>query len=282
MKPERDSASPGDRAWPRESAVLPTLHATAVVDPRAQLGEGVVVGPYCVVGPDVVVGRDTVLLSHVVLVGPLVIGERCALHPFAVVGGPAQVRVGAGERAHGSVLLGDDVVVRENVTIHRGTEGRTTTVGSSTLLMVSSHVGHDARVGRSVVVANGVQLAGHAEIEDFVTFGGLAGVAQHVRVGESAFVAAGAMCEADVPPYVIVQGDRARVRALNKVGLSRRSVPPSSVAALELAFRRLFVRRGDTRARVLASFADGVQDPYVSRLVAFVAAPRKVTEIKGK
>lgn len=267
MTLERDPSGADKRS--KKGSRASSLHPTAVVDPRAQLGEGVVIGPYCVVGPDVVVGRDTVLVSHVVLSGPAVLGERCILHPFSVVGGPAQVRANSEPEPQGSVLLGDDVVVRESVTIHRGTSGRTTTLGARVLLMVGAHVGHDARVGSSVVVANGVQIAGHAEIADFVTFGGLAGVAQHVRIGESAFVAAGAMCEADVPPFVIVQGDRARIRALNKVGLTRRGLPTASIEALEAAFRRLFVRRGSTRAEVLATFGE-VTDPYVEKLVTFV------------
>jgi len=258
----------------------PSLHPTAVVDPRARLAAGVVVGPYCVIGPEVAVGQDSVLVSHVVISGPAVLGERCIVHPFAVVGGPAQVRAG-GARPQGSVLLGADVVVREGATVHRGTDGRTTSVGAGTLLMAQSHVGHDAKVGSHVVVANGVQLAGHVEVEDHVTFGGLSGVAQHVRVGESAFVAAGAMCESDVPPFVIVQGDRARVRALNKVGLARRGFSEAEVRELERVFRKLFVRSPSTRAEVLAGLA-GVESPYAKRLVDAVAKRRQVPEIAGK
>ena len=121
--------------------------------------------------------------------------------------------------------IGERNVFREHVTVHRGTDGRTTRIGSNNLFMVGAHVAHDVVVGSHCVFANAVQLAGHAVVEDWVTFGGLRGVAQFVRVGESAFVAAGAVCERDVPPFVIVQGDRARVRALNVVGLQRRGVP---------------------------------------------------------
>ncbi len=243
------------------------VHPTAVVDARASLGPGVVIGPYCVVGAEVSLGRDTTLLAHVSLSGPTRVGERCILHPFAAVGGAPQMRGESGGAASGTLALGDDVVIREHATVHRGTEGRATTVGSRVLLMVGAHVGHDARVGDDVVIANGVQLAGHAVVEDFVTFGGLAGVAQHVRIGESAFVAAGAMCEADVPPFVIVQGDRARVRALNKVGLARRGVPAASVRALERAFREVYGRRAVTHLEaVRALVPDG--DVFVARLRA--------------
>ena len=289
MKRTRESVGAGvssahDRERSREGSA-PSVHGTAVVDARAQLGDGVVVGPYCVIGPEVVVGRDSVLMSHVVLSGPLVLGERCMMHPFSVVGGAPQVRADDEARARGaasgSVALGDDVTVREGVTVHRGTEGRITTVGSRVLLMAQAHVGHDARLGSSVVVANGVQLAGHAVIEDYVTFGGLAGVAQHVRIGESAFVAAGAMCEVDVPPFVIVQGDRARVRALNKIGLARRGTPAASIKALEHAFRHLYVKRGVTRLEALATIGV-VTDPYVARLLAFVQDTRQIPAIQGK
>jgi UDP-N-acetylglucosamine acyltransferase len=154
--------------------------------------------------------------------------------------------------------------------VHRGTEGRATAIGDDNLFMVGSHVAHDARVGSFGTFANGVQLAGHARIEDHVTFGGLSGVAQFVVVGQSAFVAAGAMCERRVPPFVIVQGDRARARALNVVGLRRRGVPEGSIERLLAAFRLLF---GKTpRATALPSVPRG--DPYVDALLdALVAGP---------
>jgi UDP-N-acetylglucosamine acyltransferase len=132
--------------------------------------------------------------------------------------------------------------------------------------MVASHVAHDCVVGSHCVVANGVQLAGHAVLEDWVTLGGLSGVAQFVRVGESAFVAAMSAVERDVPPFVIVQGDRARVRAINVVGLRRRSVPEGSIAALERAARMLWLSRR-TRAESTETLRDDA-DPWVRRLVA--------------
>jgi UDP-N-acetylglucosamine acyltransferase len=241
------------------------IHPTAVVDPRAELGEGVEVGPYAVVGAGVQLGRGTRLLSHAVVEGPAQLGEENVVHPFAVIGGaPQHKRQPAG--ASSRLVVGDRNVFREHVTVHRGTDGRATTLGSHNLLMVGVHVAHDVSVGSSVTIANGVQLAGHTVIADHATFGGLAGLAQFVRVGESAFVAAGAMCEKDVPPFVIVQGDRARVRALNVVGLRRRGVPEESIAALRLAFRAVFGGEGP-RARALAGIARG--DRFVE---AFVAA----------
>ncbi len=250
------------------------LHPTAIVDPRADLAADVEIGPYCIVGAGVVLGEGTRLVAHVVVEGPTTIGRWNVVHPFAVIGGTPQHKRAPTEGAHQAAVIGDSNVIREHVTVHRGTGhggGGVTRVGSSNLLMVGCHVAHDVVVGSHVTVANGVQLAGHAHIEDHATFGGLSGVAQFVRVGESAFVAAGAMCEKDVPPFVIVQGDRARVRALNEVGLRRRGAPEASIAALQRAYRALFV---STRPRAEALRDIPRDDPFVARLLEALAPPR--------
>jgi UDP-N-acetylglucosamine acyltransferase len=231
------------------------IHPTAVVDPRAELARDVEVGPYCLVGPGVRIGSGTRLLGHVVVRGRTHIGSANVFHPFSVIGGEPQLRklplVGHESRAvagepparSSSLVIGDDNVFREHVTVNVSSGEVPTSIGAKNLFMAGAHVAHDVRVGSHCVVANAVQLAGHVLVEDWVTFGGLSGVAQHLRIGQSAFVAAGAMCERDVPPFVIVQGDRARVRALNVVGLERRGVPAGSIAALKKAFGRTFVRR---------------------------------------
>jgi UDP-N-acetylglucosamine acyltransferase len=232
------------------------VHATAVVDPSARLGRDVFVGPFAVVGADVEIGDGTRLLAHAVVLGPSVLGRENVIHAFAVVGGAPQLKRQNGDQGS-RLLLGDRNIVREHATIHRGSDAGLTRVGDDNLFMVGAHVSN-------VTLANGAQLAGHAVVEDYVTFGGLSGVAQFVRVGESAFVAAGAMCERNVPPFVIVQGDRAKVRALNVVGLRRRGVPDVSIERLSVAYRTLFGGREPLEqalARVDRS------DPYVARLV---------------
>ena len=237
------------------------IHATAVVDPRAEIAENVEIGPYCVVGPGARIARENKLLSHVVVSGKISIGERNIFHPFAVVGSAPQMK-----RDHsgvGTTEIGEGNEFREHVTVHAGTDSGVTKIGSKNLFMVGAHVAHDVTIGSSCVFANSVQLAGHVTVEDFAAFGGLAGVAQFATIGESAFVAAGAMCERDVPPFVVVQGDRARARAINKVGLRRRGIAQPSIAALVRAFHILFnlKNRNDERLSVLA------KDPLVARLV---------------
>ena len=245
---------------------MPTVHPSAVIGPRTELASDVVVGPYAIVEGSTVLSQGCVVHAHAVLRGTTRLGARNVVHPFAVVGAPAQLKGDAGGEAR--VEAGDDNVFREHVTVHGGTEGRTTRIGSGNLFMVGAHVAHDAVVGSRCVLSNGAQLAGHAIVEDWVTFGGLSGVTQFVRVGESAFVAATAACERDVPPFVIVQGDRARVRGLNLVGLRRRGVPEESIRSLQRIFRLVWPSKSP-RAEVLRSLQDE-SDPYARRLVEWL------------
>lgn len=251
--------------------IQPKIHPTAVVDARAELASDVEVGPYCVVGPGVRIDEGSRLLGHVVISGHSVIGKNNVFHPFSVIGGDPQIRktaarVDDGSARASSLVVGADNVFREHVTVSVSSGPAPTSIGAKNLFMAGAHVAHDVVVGSHCVVANAVQLAGHVVVEDWVTFGGLSGVAQHLRVGQSAFVAAGAMCERDVPPFVIVQGDRARVRALNVVGLERRGVALESIARLKKAFARTFVRRP-----LDVGFEDAVHgldrsDPFVDAL----------------
>lgn len=240
------------------------VHAAAIVDRRAELAEDVVVGPYAVVEAGVILGQGCVLHAHAVIRGPARLGPRNVVHPFAVVGGEPQAK----RHLQGPAVIevGVQNVFREHVTAHGGTDGQATRIGDDNLFMVGSHVGHDVVVGSHCVFANSVQLAGHAVVEDWVTFGGLSGVTQHVRVGESAFVAATSACEYDVPPFVVVQGGRARIRGVNVVGLRRRGIPEEHIAALRRAVYALWQSRA-TRAEARRALA-GHEDPYVRRLLS--------------
>ncbi|MFM7201283.1 MAG: acyl-ACP--UDP-N-acetylglucosamine O-acyltransferase [Myxococcota bacterium] len=235
-------------------------HPTALIHPDAQLHPTVFVGPYCIVGPQVRVGAHTRLHAHVVLEGPVELGENNQLYPFCCLGQPAQVR---GEnmlsRVGGRLVVGDFNIIREYVTLHRGSEaGRgETRLGSRCYLMVSSHVAHDCDVGDEVVMANGVSLAGHVEVAGQVTFGGLAGIHQGVRVGRLSMVAAGAMVSQDVPPFCLVQGDRARLRGLNLVGLRRAGFSSECISGLKRLYRQHFLSRGGGSRSEAAAFPEG-------------------------
>jgi UDP-N-acetylglucosamine acyltransferase len=245
-------------------------HETAIIDRRAELADDVVVGPYAIVEAGVVLGQGCALHAHAVVRGPAMLGARNIVHPFAVVGGEPQAKRHAEGPAR--IEVGVDNVYREHVTAHGGTDGRATRIGDDNLFMVGSHVAHDVTIGSHCAFANAVQLAGHAVVEDWVTFGGLSGVTQYVRVGESAFVAAASACERDVPPFVVVQGDRARVRGVNVVGLRRRGVPEKSISALGSAVHELWLSRS-TRAEAIRVL-EARDDPYVRRLLSSLKQER--------
>ena len=246
------------------------VHPMAVVDPDAHLDDDVEVGPFCVVGSGVVLGAGTRLLAHVVLLGPTQLGQNNVIHPFVALGGAPQDRSYRGEPTR--LWVGDGNEFREHVTVHRGTtkDQGLTRLGHHSLYMAGCHVAHDVTVGDHVTLANATLLGGHVVVGDHVATGGHTAIQPFVRLGESCFLAGGAMVERDVPPFVIAAGDRARVRALNRVGLARRDVPPASMEALHDAFRLLF-GGSLTRAQALAQLT-GTTDPWVRRLVDFLAA----------
>jgi UDP-N-acetylglucosamine acyltransferase len=244
------------------------VHATAIVDARAEVADDVVIGPYAVVEAGVILASGCILHPHAVVRGPTSLGPHNTIHPFAVIGGEPQAKRHSGGPS--PLLVGEGNVFREHVTVHGGTEGRSTQIGSQNLFMVGVHVAHDVHISSHSVFANSAQLAGHAVIDDWVTFGGLSGVAQHVRVGESAFVAAAAACERAVPPFVVVQGDRARIRGVNAVGLRRRAVPEGSIRALRRAVRALCLSRTPQSETIAA--LEAMKDPYVAKLVAALKA----------
>lgn len=240
------------------------IHPTAIVEEGAELGEGTSVGPYAIVGRGARVGRRCRLHAHAIVGEGASIGDENQLFSFAVIGGAPQHKRHVG--APIPAVIGDRNTFREHVTVHAGTE-RATSIGSENLFMVGAHVGHDARVGSRCTFANGVALAGHVDVEDDVTFGGLAAVAQFLRVGQGAFVAGGSMVERDIPPFVIAQGDRARVRVLNVVGLRRMGVAEGSIAEIERVFRALWI--GKRRAHEVTT-----TDPLAQRLIAARTSPR--------
>jgi UDP-N-acetylglucosamine acyltransferase len=250
--------------------VATTVHPLALVASDAQLGAGVHVGPFAIVEPSVSLGPGTRIDAHAIVRSGTRMGARNVVHPYAVIGGDPQERTYAGEPTQ--LVVGDGNTFREHVTVHRGSPkgGGLTRIGDGNLFMAGAHVAHDCIVGDRVELANAVLLGGHARLGDGVVVGGAAAIGPFLEVGARAFVAAGAMVEQPVPPFVIVAGDRARVRALNRVGLARAGVEAESRAALEHAFRSIF-RRGAARAVAAARFLEDA-DPLVRELAAFVVA----------
>jgi UDP-N-acetylglucosamine acyltransferase len=248
------------------------IHPLSLIEPGAALGDGVTVGPFAVIEAGAEVGDGCRIEAHAVILSGATLGRGNVVHPFAVIGGAPQDRRYAGEPTR--LVIGDKNVFREHVTAHRGTSqgGGVTRIGSHGLFMAGAHVAHDCAVGSGVTLANGTLLAGHVIVGDHVVTGGHVAVAPFVRIGPRAFLAGGAMVERDVPPFVIAAGDRARVRALNRVGLSRGGVPEASRVALKRAFNALFVS-GAPRAEAALVLRED-QDPFVRELAAFILASR--------
>lgn len=248
------------------------IHPTAVVSPGARLGANVKIGPYTVVGEDVVLGDGVELLSHVAVAGRTEIGADSRIFPFASIGHRPQDLKYGGEPSR--LIIGERCTIRENVTINPGTAGggMETRIGNDCLLMASSHVAHDCRLGNHVVLANYVGLAGHSSIGDYVAFGGMCAVHQFVRIGSHAFIGAQSMIDADVIPYGMAVGNRARLAGLNLVGLKRRKFDREAIHTLRAAYRMVFSSEGTLRERVEDAATMFKNEPLVQDVVNFIAA----------
>ena len=217
-----------------------TVHATAIVDPQARLGDRVEIGPYCIVGPDVELGDGVILHSHVVVAGRTKIGARTQIFPFASIGHRPQDVKYAGEPSE--LIIGSDSMLREHVTMNPGTEGggMITRVGDRGLFMMGAHVAHDCQIGDRVILANNATLGGHVVVEDDAIIGGLSAVHQFVRIGRHAMIGGMSGVEHDVIPYGLATGERARLQGLNLVGLKRHGLGRADIRTLSEAYARLF------------------------------------------
>jgi UDP-N-acetylglucosamine acyltransferase len=248
------------------------IHPTALVEPGAELGEGVEVGPYCIVGARAKLGDRTRLVSHAVIEGDTRIGPESVVYPFAVLGGAPQHLAHRGEDTR--LEIGARNVMREHVTMHAGTVmgGGVTRVGSDGLFMVNTHVAHDCVVGDRVAMANNASLGGHVQVGDFVFVGGLAGVHQHTRIGRYAFIGASAMVTKDVIPFGSVWGNHAHLEGLNLVGLKRRGFPRDTINDLRSAYRLLFGPEGTFQERLEDAARVYAASPEVREIVDFIRA----------
>jgi UDP-N-acetylglucosamine acyltransferase len=245
------------------------VHSTAYVDPRAQLGAGVVVGPGCIIEGPVVVGAGTRLMAYVQLQAPLTLGLNNTVYPFACLGfNPQDRHFGPEDTGHG-VAIGDDNVLRESVTINGGTEAATR-LGSGNYLMAMSHLGHDCAVGDHNTFANGAMLAGHVHLADRVNLGGNAGVHQFCRVGRLAMIAGNEGISRDLPPFCLVRHSR-RVCGLNLVGL-RRAGLRDHIHPLKRAFTLLYKSGLTTPGALQRIETELADDPLCLELVHFIRA----------
>ena len=234
---------------------MSNIHPTAIIEDGAQVGQDVIIGPYCCIGGDVSLGDGTKLESHVAISGITSVGAGTHIFPFASIGHNPQDLKYHGEPSR--LEIGSNNVIREHVTMNPGTEGGglLTKVGDNCLFMMASHVAHDCQVGDSVILVNNATLGGHVEIGDFAIVGGLSAVHQFVRIGRHAMIGGCSGVENDVIPYGSIVGNRAHLSGLNLVGLKRRGFSRDVIHDLRKAYRLLFSQEG-TQTERMADVSD--------------------------
>jgi UDP-N-acetylglucosamine acyltransferase len=251
------------------------VHATAIVESGARLGEGVRIGPFCLVGSQVALGDEVALESHVVVTGRTTIGARTRIFPFASIGHQPQDLKYKGEPS--TLEVGAECIIREGVTLNPGTEGggMQTVIGDRCAFLANSHVGHDCRVGSNVIFSNNVMLAGHVTVGDYAILGGGAAVIQFSRVGAHAFLGGMSGLENDLIPYGMALGNRAHLSGLNIIGLQRRGFSREDIHSLRRAYRALFADEGTLLERVDDVEKEFAGHPIVKEIVAFIRAGGK-------
>jgi UDP-N-acetylglucosamine acyltransferase len=215
------------------------IHSTALVDPKARLGEGVSVGPYSIVDGDVTIGDGTSIGAHCLITGRTVIGKKNRIFTGAVVGSEPQDVKYHGEETY--LEIGDENIIREYATLNPGTgEGSRTVVGNDNWIMIQAHVGHNCVIHNHVKLANGVMLGGHAVIEDYATVGGGTPVHQYVRIGKYAMIGGGFRVVQDVVPFMIAGDEPLKIYGLNQIGLERSQFSKETIETLKKAHKVIF------------------------------------------
>lgn len=250
------------------------IHPTAIVSPEAVIGEGVSIGPYSIVDGGACVGDGTVIEAFVHLTSWVEVGRNCHIFEHTVLGNPPQDHDFDGEKSY--VRIADEVIIRENVTIHRATgEGQETSVGRGTMLMEGCHLGHNVRVGEFCNLTNKVGLSGHVQMGDYVVVGGFTGFHQFVRIGSYAMVGGMVRAVMDIPPYSLVAGNPASMTGLNTVGLRRHGFSAKQRTKIKEIYKSIF---GGTR-NLRDSLADAERtyrdDESASEIISFMRGTRR-------
>jgi UDP-N-acetylglucosamine acyltransferase len=248
---------------------MPIIHPMSAVDPKARIADDVEIGPFCVVGPDVEIGPGCKLITHVTLVGHTRVGSGNVFFPNCAAGVAPQDKKYKGGSTH--LEIGNNNNIRENVTIHAGTEkgGGLTRIGSGNLLMVNAHIAHDVILGDNCIIGNNVMIAGHVEVRNYVAMMGGVGIHHFVTVGDFAYLGGYAKIHHDVPPFVKVDGSDT-VRGLNATGLRRAGFVESDIDALEAACRRLFYKEKPFAVALAEFDCENGINPHVKTMIEFL------------
>jgi len=246
------------------------IHASAVVDERAEIGEDVEIGPFCVIGAGVKLGNDVHIQSNVVIEGKTEIGEGSRIYPFACIGTEPQDTKYKGEET--GLKIGKNTTIREYVTVHRASVGGDgfTEVGDNTFLMAYVHIAHDCKIRSNVIMANAATLAGHVLVEEHAVIGGIVAIHQFTRIGAYAMVGGFSGIGQDIPPYMMASGPRAQLFGLNSVGLKRHGFSEESVNELKKAYKILFREKNTLKAAIKKIQEELPYTPEIERLITFI------------
>ena len=251
------------------------IHPTALVDAQVELAEDVIIRPYTIIGPEVSIGAGTSIGPHVVIEGRTSIGQRNQIYPFVTIGFAPQDVTYGGEPTQ--VSIGDDNIIREHVTIHRGTPrgGGVTRIGNHNFIMAYAHIAHDCVLGDHVIMANGATLGGHVSVDDHAVLGGLVAVHQYTRVGAHAYIGGLSPVGQDIPPYTLASSDRATLHGLNLVGLKRKDFSPAAIHALKHCYRIIFRSQLTLKDSIEKAREEIELLPEVLALLDFLESPSR-------
>jgi UDP-N-acetylglucosamine acyltransferase len=252
-----------------------TIHKTAIVSKKAELGDNVFIGPFCIVGDGAKLGKGVKIISHAVIDGEVEIGEDCVIHQFATIGLPPQDLKYKEEKTQ--VIIGKKNIIREYVSIHRASVSGhgVTKVGDSNFIMAYVHIAHDCIIGSSNILANASTFAGHVMIEDFAFIGGLVAVHQFNRIGSYAMVGGCTGIVQDIPPYVMASDHRAKLYGLNLIGLKRRGFSDETINTLKAAYRILFREKATMTEALKRVKSELPQIPEILHLVEFIESNKR-------
>ena len=246
------------------------IHPTAIIDPAAEIDSNVKIGPFSIIKSDVCIGSGTEIGPHAIIDQYVTIGPDCQIFQYASIGAAPQDLKFTGEKSY--LKIGRGSIIREFATINRGTElgGGYTELGEKNYLMAYTHIAHDCRTGKNVVLANNATLGGHVIVGNNATLGGFVAVHQFVQIGDYAYIGGKSAVFKDIPPYVLAAGDRASLHGLNNVGLKRNDFSKSSIAQLKKAYRIVFRIGLTTKQASDRVKAEVEQIPEVKNFMKFI------------
>jgi len=246
------------------------IHASSIVDSRAEIDTNVDIGPFCIIKGSVIIRKGTRILSNVIIEGSAEIGENCTIHPFSSIGFPPQDLKYKGENTR--LSIGNNNIIREYATIHRASVSGdgTTSIGDNNFLMAYVHIAHDCKIGNNIIMANAATLAGHVLIEDHAVIGGLVAVHQFTRIGRYAMVGGFSGIGQDIPPYMVASGARAKLFGPNTIGLKRHGFPESTINGIKRAYKILFREKRTLKDALKKIQEDIPETEEIRHLIEFI------------